>query len=62
VVTGLINLVLGGRAVALLSLGLLTALTPVSIVAGAVPVTGAGVMASCASVWGSAPPVASTAG
>ena len=45
VLTGLINLVLGGRALGWLSVGLLTALTPVAIVSGAVPVSGAGLMA-----------------
>ncbi len=36
---------IGGRPIAYLSVGLLTALTPVAIVSGAVPVAGAGVMA-----------------
>ena len=43
--TGFINLVLGGRALGWLSVGLLTALTPVAIVSGAAPVSGAGLMA-----------------
>ena len=41
----LTNLMIGGRAIAYLSVGLLTALTPVAIVSGAVPVAGAGLMA-----------------
>ena len=43
--TALANLVYGGRPIAYLSVGLLTALTPVAIVSGAVPVAGAGLMA-----------------
>ena len=43
--TGLVNLVLGGRPVAYLSMGLLIVLTPVAIVSGAVPLAGAGLMA-----------------
>ena len=43
--TALTNLIYGGRPVAYLSAGLLTALTPVAIVSGAVPVAGAGLMA-----------------
>ena len=39
------NLMMGGQAIAYLSVGLLTALTPVAIVSGAVPVAGAGLMA-----------------
>ena len=38
----LMNLIVGGQAIAYLSVGLLTALTPVAIVSGAVPVAGAG--------------------
>lgn len=41
----LTNLMYGGRAIAFLAAGLLTALTPVAIVSGAVPVAGAGLMA-----------------
>ena len=41
----LMNLIIGGQAIAFLSVGLLTALTPVAIVSGAVPVAGAGLMA-----------------
>jgi hypothetical protein len=41
----LANLLYGGRAIALLTVGLLAALTPVAIVSGAVPVAGAGLMA-----------------
>ena len=41
----LTNLIYGGRPIAYLSVGLLTALTPVAIVSGAVPVAGAGLMA-----------------
>ena len=41
----LMNLIIGGQAIAYLSVGLLTALTPVAIVSGAVPVAGAGLMA-----------------
>ncbi|MGY4772670.1 FUSC family protein [Kribbella sp. CWNU-51] len=44
-VVALTNLMIGGRAIAYLSVGLLTALTPVAIVSGAVPVAGAGLMA-----------------
>ena len=43
--TALTNLIYGGRPIAYLSAGLLTALTPVAIVSGAVPVAGAGLMA-----------------
>ena len=43
--TALINLILGGRLLALASTGLLVALTPVAIVSGSAPVAGAGVMA-----------------
>ena len=43
--TALINYVLGGRAVAYLTVGLLTALVPIALVVGAVPVAGAGLMA-----------------
>ena len=43
--TALVNYVLGGRAVAYLTVGLLTALTPIALVVGAVPVAGAGLMA-----------------
>ena len=43
-VVALLNL-RSGMAIALLSVGLLTALTPVAIVSGAVPVSGAGLMA-----------------
>ena len=39
------NLMIGGRATAYLTVGLLTALTPVAIVSGAVPVSGAALMA-----------------
>ncbi len=41
----LTNLLFGGRTIAYLTVGLLTALTPVAIVSGAVPVAGAGLMA-----------------
>jgi hypothetical protein len=41
----LMNLMIGGQAIAYLSAGLLTALTPVAIVSGSVPVAGAGLMA-----------------
>ena len=41
----LMNLIIGGQAIAYLSVGLVTALTPVAIVSGAVPVAGAGLMA-----------------
>ena len=41
----LTNLMIGGQAIAYLSVGLLTALTPVAIVSGSVPVAGAGLMA-----------------
>lgn len=41
----LINLMAGGRATGWLSVGLLTALVPVAIVSGAVPLAGAGLMA-----------------
>ena len=41
----LTNLLIGGRTIAYLTVGLLTALTPVAIVSGAVPVAGAGLMA-----------------
>jgi hypothetical protein len=44
-VVGLMNLTIGGAEIAYLSVGLLTALTPVAIVSGAVPVAGAGLMA-----------------
>jgi hypothetical protein len=44
-VVALTNLMIGGQAIAWLSVGLLTALTPVAIVSGAVPVSGAGLMA-----------------
>ena len=44
-VAALANLVYGGRAIAYLTVGLLTALTPVAIVSGAVPVAGAALMA-----------------
>jgi len=44
-VTALVNYVLGGRGIGYLSVGLLTALTPVAIVSGAVPLAGAGLMA-----------------
>jgi hypothetical protein len=44
-VVALTNLIIGGQAIAYLSVGLLTALTPVAIVSGAVPVAGAGRMA-----------------
>src|SRR6516225_7622957 len=40
----LANLMYGGRAIAYLSVGLLTALTPIAIVSGAVPVAGAALM------------------
>ena len=43
--TALVNYVLGGRAVAYLTVGLLTALTPIALVVGAVPAAGAGLMA-----------------
>jgi hypothetical protein len=39
------NFLIGGRAVAYLTVGLLTALTPIAIVAGTVPVAGAALMA-----------------
>ena len=39
------NLMIGGEAIAYLTVGLLTALTPVAIVSGAVPVSGAALMA-----------------
>jgi hypothetical protein len=39
------NLMLGGRAIAYLTVGLLTALTPIAIVSGSVPVAGAALMA-----------------
>jgi hypothetical protein len=42
---GLSNLTLGGRALGYLSFGLVTALTPIAIVSGAVPLAGAGLMA-----------------
>ena len=45
VLTGLINFVLGGRKLALLSMALLAGLTPVSIVSGAVPLAGAALVA-----------------
>ena len=41
----LMNLIIGGQAIAYLSVGLVTALTPLAIVSGAVPVAGAGLMA-----------------
>ena len=44
-VTALANYVLGGPAFGYLSVGLLTALTPLAIVSGAVPLAGAGLMA-----------------
>jgi hypothetical protein len=44
-VVALTNLMIGGPAIAYLSVGLLTALTPVAIVSGTVPVAGAGLMA-----------------
>jgi hypothetical protein len=44
-VVALTNLMIGGQAIAYLSVGLLTALTPVAIVSGAVPVADAGLMA-----------------
>ena len=44
-VVALTNLMIGGQAIAFLSVGLLTVLTPVAIVSGAVPVAGAGLMA-----------------
>jgi hypothetical protein len=43
--TALVTYVLGGRAVAYLTVGLLTALVPIALVVGAVPVAGAGLMA-----------------
>jgi hypothetical protein len=43
--TALTNLMIGGRQIAYLAVGLVTALTPVAIVSGAVPVAGAAVMA-----------------
>jgi hypothetical protein len=39
------NLLIGGRAIAYLTVGLLTALTPIAIVSGTVPVAGAALMA-----------------
>ena len=39
------NLIIGGRTVAFLTVGLVTALTPIAIVSGAVPVAGAALMA-----------------
>lgn len=39
------NLMIGGRQIAYLAVGLMTALTPVAIVSGSVPVAGAAVMA-----------------
>ena len=39
------NLMLGGRAIAYLTVGLLAALTPLAIVSGSVPVAGAALMA-----------------
>ena len=47
----LTNLMIGGRAIAYLSVGLLTALTPVAIVSGAVPVAGTGLMAIMCLGW-----------
>jgi hypothetical protein len=44
-ITVLLNLLYGGRAIAWITVGLLTALTPVGIVCGPVPVAGAGLMA-----------------
>ena len=44
-VVALISLMIGGRPLAFLAVGLLTALTPVAIVSGAVPVAGAALMA-----------------
>ena len=44
-VTALANYVLGGPAFGYLSVGLLTALTPLAIVSGSVPLAGAGLMA-----------------
>ena len=41
----LANLIYGGQAIAYLTVALLTVLTPVAIVSGAVPVSGAGLMA-----------------
>ncbi|HTY72305.1 MAG TPA: FUSC family protein [Actinomycetes bacterium] len=44
-ITGLVGLLLGGRVVAYLGMGLLAVLTPLSILAGGVPVLGAALMA-----------------
>ena len=44
-VASLVSLMIGGRPIFFLTVGLLTALTPVAIVSGAVPVAGAALMA-----------------
>jgi hypothetical protein len=43
--TGLMNYIHGGRAIGYLTVGLLAALAPISVVVGAVPLTGAALMA-----------------
>jgi hypothetical protein len=44
-IIGLVNLMVGGRGIGYLTVGLLTVLTPVAIVSGSVPLAGAGLMA-----------------
>jgi len=43
--TGLMNYIHGGRAIGYLTVGLMAALAPISVVVGAVPITGAALMA-----------------
>src|SRR5664279_2680007 len=43
--TGLMNYIHGGRAIGYLTVGLMAALAPISVVVGAVPLTGAALMA-----------------
>jgi len=43
--TGLMNYIHGGRAIGYLTVGLVAALAPIAVVVGAVPLTGAGLMA-----------------
>jgi len=43
--TGLMNYIHGGRAIGYLTVGLVAALAPISVVVGAVPLTGAALMA-----------------
>ena len=43
--TGLMNFIHGGRAIGYLAVGLMAALAPISVVVGAVPLTGAALMA-----------------